>query len=622
MSFKLNTGLRALQRNFERFLSRKISNRLLITYIMLGALPLVIASLLLISLTQDTVQSYIHERNRETARRASNEISLFVKEPFTILQTTALTPDLLERDVFTQTIINKIKDEHGIFSKVFMLNDSGLVTATTEFGEEFQNFSNEPFFLETMLGSGHISDIYFSPSRFPLLTIAEPIQKFNQVAGVLAAEIDLKTIWTLVDSITIGKTGFAFLLSADGQVIAHRDKDKVFRREDFSTNEFFTDLITNQEDFVTYLVEGEESILVYERIPQLNWGVVVQQSQTEAFTLASQMQSRVLYFTMLTVLIAIVLGILSIQRLTQPLLQLVRGVREYASGNLEHQIEMKTQDELAELAQEFNSMAGSLKKNQRELQRMERLAALSRFASLVSHEIRNPLNSMNINMQILKRSFNRPEISPERKTKYLDVISSEITRINDLVTNFLTIARPPELNLIRTDLHQILDEVIIIQKAHARSEGVKIRRGYASDTVTGMFDYNQLKQVFHNIIINAVEAIIEEGMLSIKSKVIEKKVSETDMAYMVRIEFKDNGMGIPGDIITEVFEFYHTTKRTGSGLGLAIAKQIIEGHKGSIYIKSKVGGGTSVFIELPIDKPCPKEQNDAVENKELDKGSV
>ncbi len=104
---------------------------------------------------------------------------------------------------------------------------------------------------------------------------------------------------------------------------------------------------------------------------------------------------------------------------------------------------MKTQDELAELAQEFNSMAGSLKKNQRELQRMERLAALSRFASLVSHEIRNPLNSMNINTQIAKRSFNRPDISPERKTKYLDVISSEITRINDLVTNFLTIARPP-----------------------------------------------------------------------------------------------------------------------------------------------------------------------------------
>ncbi len=178
-----------------------------------------------------------------------------------------------------------------------------------------------------------------------------------------------------------------------------------------------------------------------------------------------------------------------------------------------------------------------------------------------------------------------------------------------------------ELNLIRTDLHQILDEIIIIQKAHTL-EGLKIRRSYVSETVTGMFDYNQLKQVFHNIIINAVEAIIEEGMLSIKSKIIEKKISETDVGYLLRIEFKDNGMGIPGDIITEVVEFYHTTKRTGSGLGLAIAKQIVEGHKGSIYIKSKIGSGTSVFIELPIDKPCAKEQNDAIENKELDKGSI
>ncbi len=338
MKIKLNTRLRALQRNFDRFLSRKISNRLLITYIMLGALPLVIASLLLISLTQDTVQSYIHERNRETARRASNEISLFVKEPLTILQTTALTQDLSERDLFRQgNIINKIKDEHGIFSKVYVLNDSGVVTATTNLGEEFEDFSSEPFFIEAMLGGVHVSDVYFSPSRFPLLTIAEPIKKFNQVAGVLAAEIDLKSIWTLVDSITIGKTGFAFLLSADGQVIAHRDKDKVFQREDFSTNQFFADLKANQETFITYLVEGEESILVYERIPQLNWGVVVQQSQTEAFTLASQMQSRVLYFTMLTVLIAVVLGILSIQRLTQPLLQLVKGAgicqRQFGTQN-------------------------------------------------------------------------------------------------------------------------------------------------------------------------------------------------------------------------------------------------------------------------------------------------
>jgi nitrogen fixation/metabolism regulation signal transduction histidine kinase len=480
-----------------------------------------------------------------------------------------------------------------------------------------KNFSNELFFQTALRGEEYISDVYFSSSRFPLLTIAEPVQKLNQVVGVLSAEIDLKSIWTLVDSITIGNTGFAFLLSAEGQVLAHRDKDKVFRREDFSQYEFFQELKTNRDNFITYIFQEEESILVYEEIPQLNWGVVVQQSQREAFTLARQMQSRVLYFTLLTVLIAVVLGILSMQRLTKPLLQLVQGVREYGSGNLEHKIEMKTQDELAELAQEFNSMASSLMKNQKKLQRMERLAALSRFASLVSHEIRNPLNSMNINMQILKRALLRPDISPERTIKYLDVISSEITRINDLVTNFLTIARPPELNLIRSDLHQVLDEVIIIQKAQARAEGVKIRRSYTPEKLTGMFDYNQLKQVFHNIIINAVEAIEDEGTLSIKSKIIKKETSDSEVEYSARIEFKDNGTGIPKEIINEVFEFYHTTKRTGSGLGLAIAKQIIEGHKGSIYIRSKVGEGTSVFIELPIDTPCVQEQNQPEENKEL-----
>jgi signal transduction histidine kinase len=234
---------------------------------------------------------------------------------------------------------------------------------------------------------------------------------------------------------------------------------------------------------------------------------------------------------------------------------------------------------------------------------MERLEALSRFAALVSHEIRNPLNSMNINMQIIRRLIDRKEVSPERRIKYLEVISSEISRINDLVTNFLTIARPPELNLIRTDIHQILQEVILIQTARAASQGINIRHRFTPDSISGMFDYNQLKQVFHNIIINAFEAMEEGGTLFINTSIINKENSARELKYYVRMEFKDTGVGIPREILRDVFEFYHTTKRAGSGLGLAIAKQIVEGHKGIVYIDSMPKVGTSVFIELPIDEP-------------------
>ncbi len=607
MSFRLKQRLRYLKYKWQRYLSRKFSTRLIITYVGLGALPLLIISIILITLTQNTVQTYIYERNMETARRASKEIYLFIKEPLTILQTTALSRDVVEMDQFAQSnIINKIKDENPIFQKIFVVNDSGIVTVTTKFGEESKNYHDQPFFKAGMQGNEFFSDVYFTPSRFPVLTIAEPIIKYNQVVGVLAAEIDLKNIWDLVDTITIGNTGNAFLLSARGRVIAHQEKEKVLERTDYSQYEFFEEMQDNNQGITTLMVDDQESIIAYVQVPQLNWGVVIQQSQQEAFTLADQMQKRVLLFVALTTVVAILLGLLSVQRFTKPLLQLVKGAKEYERGNLKHRIKMKRRDELAELAQEFNSMANSLLKNQKELQRMERLEALSRFASLVSHEIRNPLNAMNINMQMLKRVLNRPDISANRKLKYLNVMASEIDRMNDMVSNFLAITRPPKLNLTPIDIHRVLDEVILMQEARARSEGAVIKRKYVHQKIVGLFDYNQLKQVFHNIIVNALEAMKDGGTLSIRTTVIEKDAEKNNKCKFVKIEFKDTGAGIPPEILKEVFEFYYTTKRAGTGLGLAIAKQIVEGHNGIVYIDSKEGNGTYIYIELPIDEAIKK----------------
>jgi two-component system sporulation sensor kinase A len=244
-------------------------------------------------------------------------------------------------------------------------------------------------------------------------------------------------------------------------------------------------------------------------------------------------------------------------------------------------------------------MAESLEKNQRQLRRMERLAAISRFASLVSHEIRNPLNAMNINMQILRRLISQADSPPDKKMKYLNIITSEINRMNSLVTNFLAITRPPELNLIRSDLHQILEEVILTLEGQAKSLGIAVKREYSDRSIFGMFDYNQLKQVFQNILLNAFDAMPDGGELIIQTVPGPRKRKGKPEAKGTEIRFIDNGAGIPKQKLSEIFEFYYTTKRTGTGLGLAIAKQIIEGHKGKIEVDSVEGSGTTVSITLP-----------------------
>ncbi len=594
--------MRILRRQVRRYLAQKIYRRIILNYVGLGVLPIVIVSIVLINLTQRTVLSYLNQRNLEAARRASNEISLFIEEPLTILNTLVQTRDILEMERFTQSrVINKIKIGNPIFRKIFVLDQSGLAVVTTSFGEELKDYSKEVFFREVLKGKTYFSPVYFTPSRLPAILVSVPILKYDRVEGALVGEIDLKNIWELVDNITIGKTGNAFLLSAEGTLIAHRDKERVLQRESYANYDFFKLLREGKEGITRYQSGGRTMVAAYVPIPQLNWGIVIQQTEMEALELAREMRMRVIIFVALTSILALALAITNVKRITRPLEILVRGVREYAGGNLKHRIEIKRQDELGELAQEFNSMAATLDKNQRKLRRMEQLAALSRFASLVSHEIRNPLNSMNINMQILRRLIFQKNPDSEKTLKYLNVISSEIERINNLVTNFLVISRPPELNFIRTNIHQILEEVIVIQEGRAHAEGIEIHREYAKEELSGLLDHNQLKQVFHNIIINAFEAMRNGGTLEIATELIRKNNKDGTVQRIARIKFKDSGSGIPTQYLKDIFEFYYTTKRTGTGLGLAIAKQIVEGHKGKIYIQSQENRGTTVFIEIPLE---------------------
>ena len=147
---------------------------------------------------------------------------------------------------------------------------------------------------------------------------------------------------------------------------------------------------------------------------------------------------------------------------------------------------------------------------------------------------------------------------------------------------------------------QILEEVIITLEAQARSLGIEVKRQYKNSSETGMFDRNQLKQVFQNILLNAFEAMPDGGEVVVKTSHAPSG-RRSDDTRQLKIEFIDRGCGISEDEIAEIFEFYYTTKKTGTGLGLVIARQIVEGHKGNIKVSSKKGVGTTVTIQLPME---------------------
>lgn len=583
-------------------LSNRLSTRILLNLTLLSGISSIFVGLFMISVTEDSIALYVQNQHNEIGKRASNEISLFLETPINIIETLVESQEIVSLNPFSQNLrLNKTVAKYPIFERIFSIDTLGNEITTTAFSSEFKQYAKEDFFNATLSGKKYLSSVKFNEVKEPYIISAHPILQFNKVIGVVAARINLENIWELVDEIKIGDTGNVFVIGSGGQLIAHKDKQKVLERtEIIDLNLIKKASLLQKNSFVFYNTENEKMLGTATFVKDFDWIVVIQQREAEAFELVTRMRYQVYAFVGLIIIIAIVLSYLLEKRITSPIKTLVDGVKRYADGDLDFRISIERYAEITVLANEFNSMAENLLLNQRKLRNAERLAAMSKFASLISHEIRNPLNSMNINMQILKREIEKSDSGIKNTKKYSEIISSEIQRMDNLINNFLTISRPPRFDLVQHNVHTILDEVIFAHSAIAEQQKISIKKNYCNKKLMANVDSDQMKQVFHNIIINAMQAMPKGGELDINTDCIEITKSNTLKIPAFKIEFIDSGHGIPSNKKDEIFDFYYTSKKTGTGLGLAIARQIISGHKGTISAQSTEGKGTKLSIEIPV----------------------
>lgn len=219
------------------------------------------------------------------------------------------------------------------------------------------------------------------------------------------------------------------------------------------------------------------------------------------------------------------------------------------------------------------------------LQKSEKLALLGQMAAGIAHEIRNPLTSIKGFVQLFKSS--------SKKEEYFDIVLSELDRINGIVGEFLVLAKPAANIFEKEDLTKLINEVILLSNTQSILNNVEINVENNLHAPMVHCEKNQLKQVFLNIIKNAMEAMPGGGKLTIK---VLKKNCNT-----ISVQFIDQGVGIPEERISSLGEPFYTTKEKGTGLGLMICYKIIENHNGRLTIESKVGEGTRMEIELPYE---------------------
>ena len=224
------------------------------------------------------------------------------------------------------------------------------------------------------------------------------------------------------------------------------------------------------------------------------------------------------------------------------------------------------------------------------MERQERLSTLGNMAAAVAHEIRNPLNAVSMGLQRLRVEFQPPEAEEYRRL--LDLVQGEVRRLNAIVEDFLSLARPLSLKPERISIPALLDEVLRLAEAEARASTIAIEREIPRELPPLLADRDRIKQVLLNLVLNALQAMPGGGVLTLGARV---------SGATLTLSVTDTGAGIPAEILPRLFEPYVTTKVKGLGLGLAIARRIVEAHGGRIEAENRPEGGSRFRVALPLD---------------------
>ncbi len=312
-----------------------------------------------------------------------------------------------------------------------------------------------------------------------------------------------------------------------------------------------------------------------------------------------QKATRPLVYTLFILLFSGAITFFLVWRFTRPIANLSNAARRVALGDLSFRLaDAERTDEVGQLAAQFNVMTAELEKTrdlETQLRQAEQSAVVGRLASAIAHEIRNPLNYINLTLDHLRAKFAPTDETKQRDFEKMTAqLKKEVGRINNQISDFLRYSRPIKLDLQPTEIRSVVKDSLRIVEPQAEDQNIKISVVEREDVPKIVGDAEVLRSVFSNLFINAVQAMEKDGGK------LNVTISPDD--DFVKIEIADTGGGIPSENLDKIFEPYFSTKETGTGLGLAIVKKIVDDHSGTIAVESHLNEGTKFTVRLPIEK--------------------
>jgi signal transduction histidine kinase len=480
--------------------------------------------------------------------------------------------------------------------------------------------SAAPYFTMARADKTYFGPVMFPEDSFePRIMIAVPIEPFRgEIIGVLTASVNVRYVWDVVQEIRVGGSGYAYVVSDTGALVAHPDLFLVLQRKDFSDLpqvRALRDPAQEGAGIGTYQnVYGKWVLASHASVPNVGWTVMVERPLTEAYGPLIASLARTGGILLVACLTAVGAAALLGRRVLHPIEVLRRGAARLEAGDLETKLALETGDEFEELADDFNRMAAKLRDSHADLEkkveiRTHQLEEKSRqlelesrhksqFLANMSHELRTPLNAiLGYTELIMDGVYGQPSEQMQSVLQRVDINGRHLLGlINDVLDLSKIEAGQLTLSLSDYSLHDIVQSVFTGVEALAAEKGLGFKTDVASDLPRGRGDERRIAQVLLNLTGNAIK-FTDAGEVTIRA-------SAQNGSFTVAV--RDTGPGIDDADQARIFgEFQQvdaspTREKGGSGLGLSIAKRIVELHGGRIWVESRRGTGSTFSFTLPI----------------------
>ena len=580
---------------------RRIRKKLFYQVFIYYALPLLLLAVIgtgaVLSYTNYLFfQKNIEKNYSQILAGAAGEIRMYMEVVQRDMETLAQMMVSAKLDAWNRDmLLAAFRNRHDPFETLMFLSPDGGVQATTWIEGMPRAGMEESLRAEVFAGKTAMSPVLVSADGVPHLHLAVPVPRLGELIGVLWADLNLKSVWDILNGIAIGKTGQVFILDLSGKYVGHPDIARVIRGAGSSRPEVL-ERIRASSGSVAWMEnrDGKKFYCMGVYIDSVNWVVALEQEVPEIYSFLRENIFWALGIVLAIVLLGAWVAWLGTRRLLAPVQDLHTRIAAVGAGDLTEKADEDREDELGDLARAFNRMTESIGGYIRreiemvgELAHAKNLAQLGVAASKVTHEVGNLLNNMGIILPALKTEA----LSPSGE-KRLSLLEKDADRLHAFITDFLQFARKPALQMRPAFLDRPIRDLFFEYQPKADACGITLSLDWAEDVPPLPADHYMLYQVFNNLLKNALAAMGEKGEVRISGRMEGPEL-------VVRVA--DTGPGMAPEVLQKIFEPFFTTKgKQGTGLGLSIVQGVMQAHGGSISCESAPGKGTCFTLRFPL----------------------